>query len=89
MIIIGEAVGAALSIVDIVNYPASAPFAILGRLIGTKGVKFKSPRKAFRDAADARRAMKGNKLEAFSPEFRRKDEIVQKLVKDSDSCSIN
>ncbi|RBQ72288.1 hypothetical protein FVER14953_20617 [Fusarium verticillioides] len=87
-LIIGEAGSAALSIVDIVEDPASAPFAILGMLIGSKGVKVKGPRKAFKDAADARRALKGNKLEAFSPEFRRKDEIVQGLLKKSESCSI-
>ncbi|KAG5804982.1 hypothetical protein H9Q74_010194 [Fusarium xylarioides] len=88
-LIIGEAGSAALSIVDIVDDPASAPFAILGMLIGSKGVKVKGPRKAFKDAADARRALKGNKLEAFSPEFRRKDEIIQDLVKKSKSCSVN
>ncbi|KAF5245052.1 hypothetical protein FANTH_7522 [Fusarium anthophilum] len=80
-LIIGEAGSAALSIVDIVDDPASAPFAILGMLIGSKGVRVKGPRKAFQDAADARRALKGNKLEAFSPEFRRKDAIVQDLLK--------
>ncbi|ENH66898.1 Killer toxin subunits alpha/beta [Fusarium oxysporum f. sp. cubense race 1] len=85
-LIIGEAGSAALSIVD---DPASAPFAILGMLIGSKGVKVKGPRKAFKDAADARRALKGDKLEAFSPEFRRKDAIVQDLVKKSKSCSVN
>ncbi|KAL9572597.1 hypothetical protein ACKAV7_003430 [Fusarium commune] len=88
-LIIGEAGSAALSIVDIVDDPASAPFAILGILIGSKGVKVKGPRKAFKDAADARRALKGDKLEAFSPEFRRKDAIVQDLVKKSKSCSVN
>ncbi|KAH7211590.1 hypothetical protein DER44DRAFT_821519 [Fusarium oxysporum] len=88
-LIIGEAGSAALSIVDIVDDPASAPFAILGMLIGSKGVKVKGPRKAFKDAADARRALKGDKLEAFSPEFRRKDAIVQDLVKKSKSCSVN
>ncbi|EMT66128.1 Killer toxin subunits alpha/beta [Fusarium odoratissimum] len=88
-LIIGEAGSAALSIVDIVDDPASAPFSILGMLIGSKGVKVKGPRKAFKDAADARRALKGDKLEAFSPEFRRKDAIVQALVKKSKSCSAN
>ncbi|KAF5700609.1 killer toxin subunits alpha beta [Fusarium globosum] len=87
-LIIGEAGSAALSIVDIVEDLASAPFAILGMLIGSKDVKVKGPRKAFKDAADARRALKGNKLEAFSPEFRRKDEILQGLLKKSDSCSV-
>ncbi|KAG7433883.1 Killer toxin subunits alpha/beta [Fusarium oxysporum f. sp. raphani] len=87
-LIIGEAGSAALSIVDIVEDPASAPFAILGMLIGSKGVKVKGPRKAFKDAADARRALKDNKLEAFSQEFRRKDKIVQSLLKKSNSCSV-
>ncbi|RKL01467.1 hypothetical protein BFJ71_g5244 [Fusarium oxysporum] len=40
-LIIGEAGSAALSIVDIVDDPASAPFAVLGLLIGSKGVKVK------------------------------------------------
>ncbi|EWZ84453.1 hypothetical protein FOWG_12248 [Fusarium oxysporum f. sp. lycopersici MN25] len=87
-LIIGEAGSAVLSIVDIVDDPASAPFAVLGMLIGSKGVKVKGPRKAFKDAADARRALKGDKLEALSPEFRRKDAIVQDLVKKSKSCSV-
>ncbi|QGI67769.1 hypothetical protein CEK26_011723 [Fusarium fujikuroi] len=51
-------------------------------------MKVEGPRKTFKDAADARWALKGNKLEAFSPEFRSKDEIVQSLLKKSESCSI-
>ncbi|ETS85222.1 hypothetical protein PFICI_03247 [Pestalotiopsis fici W106-1] len=85
-LIIGEAGNAAISIVDIVKNPDSAPFAILGMLIGAAGLKGgKPPRGAFKDAADARRALSANDMKAFSDEFCRKDGLVQNVIK---SCTI-
>ncbi|KAM6509638.1 hypothetical protein FALCPG4_017287 [Fusarium falciforme] len=86
-LIVGEAGNAALSIVEIVDDPLSAPFAILGMLIGAGGIKTKGPRKAFNDAAEARRALDAGKLKLFSPAFRRKDEAVQNLLK-KQTCKI-
>ncbi|KAI1049182.1 hypothetical protein LB506_004755 [Fusarium annulatum] len=80
-LIIGEAGSSTLSIVDIVKFRGPALFSILV-------MKVEGARNTFKDAADARWALKGNKLEAFSPEFRSKDEIVQSLLKKSESCSI-
>lgn len=58
----------ALAIVDIVDDPLSAPFAILSMIIGAAGLRGgKPPRKA------------------FSAEMRRRDAIVQKVVK---ACTI-
>lgn len=79
--IIGEAANAAISIVEIVNDPLSAPFAIVGMLIGAAGLRTKGPRAAFKEAADARRALDAAQLGKFSAEFRRKDTLVQNIVK--------
>ncbi|KAF7560273.1 hypothetical protein G7046_g3877 [Stylonectria norvegica] len=85
-LIVGEAGNAALTIVEVVDDPLSAPFAIIGMLIGAKGIKIKGPRQAFKDAADARRALNAGKMKLFSDEFRRKDGIVQAIPKKQ--CSI-
>ncbi|CAG1998794.1 unnamed protein product [Fusarium graminearum] len=84
-LIVGEAGNAAISIVEIVDNPASAPFAILGMLIGASGIRGgMAPRSAFRKAADARRALTSNEMKAFSVEFRDKDKLVQSIIK---SCN--
>ncbi|KAF0325693.1 chitinase [Colletotrichum asianum] len=81
-LIIGEAGNAAISIVDIVKDPNSAPFAILGMLVGAAGMRGgKPPREAFAEAGKARRALTPKMMESFSPEFRRKDGLVQNVVK--------
>jgi hypothetical protein len=82
-LIIGEAGNAALSIVDIVNNPASAPFAILGMLVGAAGIRGGkvSSRDAFKQAAGARTALTDDAMKAFSAEFRAKDAMIQKIVK--------
>ncbi|KAI0538565.1 hypothetical protein GGR58DRAFT_512988 [Xylaria digitata] len=80
--IIGEGGNAVLSIVDIVDNPESAPFAILGLLVGAAGLKAGKPPKAvFKNAADARRALDAGALTKFSDEFQRKDRLVQNIVK--------
>lgn len=81
-LIIGEAGNAALTIVEIVKDPTSAPFAILGMLLGAGGIRAKGPKKAFKDAADARRALdKGEGLKMFSDAFKKKDSQVQNIIK--------
>ncbi|KAM5353884.1 hypothetical protein ACJ41O_000534 [Fusarium nematophilum] len=82
-LIIGEAGNAALSIVEIVENPESAPFAILGLLIGGAGLRGGKlgARSAFKQAADARRALSADAMKAFSQEFRDKDKLVQTIIK--------
>ncbi|RGP66617.1 killer toxin alpha beta [Fusarium longipes] len=81
-LIVGEAGNIALSIVEIVDNPASAPFAVLGILIGASGLRGgMSPRKAFKEAADARGALTPEKMKAFSQAFRDKDALVQNVIK--------
>ncbi|KAL7946058.1 glycoside hydrolase family 18 protein [Trichoderma barbatum] len=87
--IIAEVGEGALSIVDIIDDPLSAPFAILGLLIGPLGVKAKGSRSGFKSAGDVRRALDEGKLKLFSNEFRRKDELVRKIMKKSKSCKLS
>jgi hypothetical protein len=79
-LVIGEAGNAALSIADMIDDPSSAPFAIVGLLLGA-GAAGRPTRSAFKQAADARRALSADKLMLFSDTFRRKDSIVQNIVK--------
>ncbi|KAK1146884.1 hypothetical protein N8T08_002210 [Aspergillus melleus] len=79
-LVVGEAGNAALSIADIIDDPASAPFAIAGLLLGA-GAAGRPTRRVFRLAADARRGMSAEKFMAFSTAFRHKDSIVQNIVK--------
>ncbi|EFR05110.1 killer toxin alpha/beta [Nannizzia gypsea CBS 118893] len=80
-LIIGEIGNVALTIVDIIDNPEAAPFAILGLLIGAEGVRVKGARQAFKDAADVRRALTANSLKSFSEEFVRKDSLLQGMLK--------
>ncbi|CAG8898521.1 unnamed protein product [Penicillium egyptiacum] len=79
-LVIGEAGNAALTVADIVNDPASAPFAIAGLLVGA-GAAGRPSRKMFSEAAGARKALSADKLKLFSESFQHKDRIVQKIVK--------
>lgn len=81
-LIIGEAGNIALSIVDIVDNPASAPFAILGVLGSAAAVRAAGgTRKAFSEAAAARRALDADQIKLFGSEFVRKDRLVQNILK--------
>ncbi|POR38364.1 Chitinase [Tolypocladium paradoxum] len=80
-LIIGEAGNTAISIAEIIENPASAPFLIVGMLVGAGGIRVRGARVAFKDAANARRAIGVNDLKFFSPEFRRKDKLVQTILK--------
>ncbi|KAM0323764.1 hypothetical protein ACHAQA_008701 [Verticillium albo-atrum] len=85
-LIIGEAGNAAISIYEVIEDPTSAPFAILGMLVGAAGMRSgKPPREAFREAGKARQALTPDLMKAFSDEFRRKDGLVQNIVK---SCKV-
>lgn len=81
-LIIGEAGNAAISIVDIVNSPTSAPFAILGIIGSAAGIRAAGgSRRAFANAAGARRALSDDKLKLFSERFRHNDQLVQTILK--------
>ncbi|KAL7819905.1 glycoside hydrolase family 18 protein [Trichoderma gracile] len=86
--IVAELGNGALTIVEIVDDPLSAPFAILGLLIGPLGVRAKGSRSGFKSAADARRALDEGKLKLFSEAFRRKDSLVHMIMKQSKSCKL-
>ncbi|KAL7960290.1 hypothetical protein V8C34DRAFT_321503 [Trichoderma compactum] len=83
---IGEIGENALSIVDIIDDPLSAPFVILEILLGSPGVKRKGARSGLESAGDARRTLDESKLKLFSKEFQRKDELVHQIMKQSKAC---
>ncbi|KAI3396828.1 hypothetical protein diail_11657 [Diaporthe ilicicola] len=78
-LLISELGNAAISIVDIVDNPLTAPLAILGTLVGARGFSG-GERSAYKGAADARRSLSSTDLLKFSDDFRAKDEAVQKIV---------
>lgn len=80
-LIIGEMGNAALAIEEIVRDANSAPFAVLGILIAAGGIRSKGPRQGYEDAAAARKALPPSALSKFSPAFRHKDEIIQRMLK--------
>lgn len=80
--VIGEAGNAAISVYDIVKDPTSAPFAILGLLMGADAaIVGRSSKATFTKAAAFRKAMTEGTLNSFSKEFRANDKIVQDIVK--------
>ncbi|KAF9252734.1 CAZyme family GH18 [Penicillium roqueforti] len=81
-LVMGEAGNAALSVYDIVKDPSSAPFAILGLLMGADAsIVGKSAKTTFSKAAAFRHAMSDGTLKSFSKEFQANDKIVQDIVK--------
>ncbi|CAI7630226.1 unnamed protein product [Penicillium glandicola] len=80
--VIGEAGNAALSVYDIVKNPSSAPFAILGLVMGADAsVVGKASKSTFTKAAAFRKAMTDDTLSSFNQEFRANDAIVQDIIK--------
>ncbi|KGO43768.1 Peptidoglycan-binding Lysin subgroup [Penicillium expansum] len=80
--VVGEAGNAALSVYDIVKNPSSAPFAILGLVMGADAsVVGKASKTTFTKAAAFRNALTEDTLSSFSKEFRANDAIVQDIVK--------
>ncbi|KAJ5709653.1 Peptidoglycan-binding Lysin subgroup [Penicillium malachiteum] len=81
-LIVGEAGNAALSVYDIVKNPSSAPFAILGLIMGADAsVVGKASKATFTKAAAFREAMTADTLSSFSKEFQANDAIVQDIIK--------
>ena len=81
-LVIGEAGNTALSVYDIVKDLSSAPFAILGLLIGADAsIVGKSTMNTFSKAAAFRHTMSDGTLKSFSKEFQVNDKIVQDIVK--------
>lgn len=83
--VIGEVGNVALSVYEIVDNPESAPFAILGIIGSASAIRTKGVRKAFSEAAGARRALSANKMKAFGAAFVKKDAQVQRILK---SCTV-
>ncbi|KAK4184083.1 Mutanase [Podospora australis] len=81
-LIISEVGNAALTVVDIVKDPLSAPFAILGMVTGSfGGVKSGQTNKSvMKDAADVRRALKDVDLKKFGKGFTVRDARIQKII---------
>ncbi|KAJ6784672.1 hypothetical protein PWT90_00415 [Aphanocladium album] len=84
-LIISEAGNAAISIKDIVDDPTSAPFAMLGFIVGAAGAGAGGSRltkvETLGDAAAVRGALKAEDLAKFPARFRELDSQVQKIVK--------
>ncbi|KAJ4156030.1 hypothetical protein LMH87_001244 [Akanthomyces muscarius] len=90
-LIISEVGNAALTVADIVEDPASAPFAILGLIAGVGGGTSKvTKEEALEKASSARGLMKADDLAKFPARFKELDGFVQKIVQKakSPSCSI-
>ncbi|KAJ0385841.1 hypothetical protein COL922a_005546 [Colletotrichum nupharicola] len=69
-----------LTAYDIVQDPTSAPFAILGLLVGGFGTGARSEKEAFGEAAKARRGLSASDITKFGDAFVEKDRKVQKIV---------
>lgn len=89
-LIISEVGNAALTIADIVDDPASAPFAILGLIAGVGGGTSKvSKVEAISEASAARGLMKADDLAKFPARFKELDGYTQKIVqKVKGSCKL-
>lgn len=79
-LLVGEAGNAAMSIETIVQDPLSAPFVIMGYLVGTGGSSARSESELWGSAAKARTAMKAADLKKFSADFQHSDSFVQAIV---------
>lgn len=89
--IISEVGNAALTVADMIEDPASAPFAILGLIAGVGGGTGKmSKEEALSKASSARGLMKADDLAKFPARFEELDGYVQKIVQKakSPSCGI-
>lgn len=73
---VGAGGGLALTIVDIVENPESAPMAIAGMLLGGR---IKSP-KDFTDAAKVKRGMSNAQREAVGSVFKKHDDSLRRII---------
>ncbi|KAK0651160.1 hypothetical protein B0T16DRAFT_453662 [Cercophora newfieldiana] len=76
----GEIANAAFSIYEIVDDPSSAPYAIMGMLLGAAG-RGKRAEEAFEESAKARRLMKTAHVAGMGKRFREIDDQVQLAIK--------
>ena len=76
----GEIANGALSIAEIIDDPSSAPFAIMGMVLGAAGRGMKSE-DAFAEAAKARRVMDDVHVGAMGKVFKQLDDKVQMSLK--------
>lgn len=76
----GEIVNSALSIAEIIDDPESAPFAIMGMVLGAAGRGLKTE-EAFGQAALARKAMDDTHVSGMGKSFKAIDDKVQTVIK--------
>jgi hypothetical protein len=79
--LIGDVGNAALTVYDIVQDPSSAPYAIMGLLLGGLGKSSKSEDEFLGDAAAARRGLSKDDLAQFGDAFVKSDSDVQSILK--------
>jgi hypothetical protein len=71
---------AALTAYDIVDDPASAPFAILGLLVGGFGTGARSEKDAFGEAGKARKGLSRSDIANMGETFAKNDAKVQQVI---------
>ncbi|UKZ76853.1 hypothetical protein TrVFT333_004568 [Trichoderma virens FT-333] len=87
-LLVSEAGNAAVTIADIIKDPTSAPFAMLGLIVGAAGGGGKlSKTESLGEASKARGLMKAADLAKFPQRFRDRDALVQKISGKS-MCSV-
>lgn len=81
-LLIGEAGNGALTVVDIVEDPASAPFAIMGLIAGAGvGRGTKAREAALGEASKARKLLKDSDLAKFPQLFKDQDALIQRIAR--------
>ncbi|KAF7857093.1 uncharacterized protein EAF02_011326 [Botrytis sinoallii] len=79
--LIGDIGNVALTAYDIVEDPSSAPFAIMGLLLGGVRKSYKSDEEVLGEAAAARRGLSDDDLAQFGGAFVKSDSDVQGILK--------
>lgn len=88
--IAGHVGEAGLTIAEVINDPASAPFILLDALLGGfQGGKKRSSKKAFQEAAAGRKGLQPAQLKLFLESFQKKDKQVENILsKAIQACKI-
>ncbi|KAF7937959.1 uncharacterized protein EAE97_007755 [Botrytis byssoidea] len=79
--LVGDVGNAALTAYDIVEDPSSAPFSIMGLLLGGLGKTSKNEEEVLGEAAAARRSLSDDDLAQFGKAFVKSDSDVQSILK--------
>ncbi|KAF7915057.1 uncharacterized protein EAE98_011380 [Botrytis deweyae] len=79
--LVGDVGNAALTAYDIVEDPSSAPFSIMGLLLGGLGKTSKNEEEVLGEAAAARRGLTDDDLAQFGKAFVKSDSDVQSILK--------